>query len=267
MEDYKKLIRQTFDTVSKGYDNNNLRFFKTSSVSMLDFAELKGAESLIDVAAGTGNVAIEAAQRLKKGKVHATDLSEKMLEIIKEKSLKNSINNITFELNDLESLSHHASFDVATCAFGIFFIADMLNGLKIIKNNLKKGGKILLTTFNENFLYPLSSLFYERLESNGIPKNPTPWELINTPDKTINFMQQAGFKDIEIKREQHGYFLKDANAWWDVIWNAGMRRAVQMLPDDKKEDFIKNHLEEIQQLSTKKGIWMEVEVIFAKGVS
>ena len=70
MEDYKKIIRNVFDNVSKGYDNINLRFFKTSAISMLDFLGLNGGEFLLDVAAGTGNVAIEAAKRLKQfGKV------------------------------------------------------------------------------------------------------------------------------------------------------------------------------------------------------
>ena len=122
----------------------------------------------------------------------------------------------------------------------------------------------MLTTFHESFLQALSEKFYGRLEKYGIPQNPSSWQNINTADKTFELMNKAGYKNVEIKQEQHGYFLQNANDWWDVIWNAGMRRAFEMLPQEKRDIFLEEHFEEINNLKTENGIWMDVPVIFAK---
>ena len=265
MEDYKKIIQQTFNSVSQGYDNNNLRFFKTSAEQMADMLKLQGEEHILDVASGTGNVAMAVLDKLTRGMVHATDISEKMLEQLKKKASKNNHQNITFELCDMELLNKGPVFDVTTCGFGVFFIADMLNGLQKIKSNLKSEGRILITTFNENFLGSLRQLFYARLENNGIEMPPSPWEYINTPEKTQKLLAKAGYKDISITLGQHGFFLKDEQAWWDVVWNSGMQGAYEMLPKERREPFLKEHFEEISTLKTKDGIWMDVEVIFGMG--
>jgi len=46
-----------------------------------------------------------------------------------------------------------------------------------------------------------------------------------------------------------------------------MRRAFEMLPEEKREKFLEEHLDEINDMATEKGLWMDVEVIFAKGIA
>jgi len=60
-EERKAAIRSTFDSVAKGYDNPSFRFFSISAEQMAACLALKGDEHVLDVATGTGNVALQLA--------------------------------------------------------------------------------------------------------------------------------------------------------------------------------------------------------------
>ena len=53
-EERKQMIKETFNTVSEGYDNPALRFFEDSATHLAGYLKLKGSEHVLDVASGTG---------------------------------------------------------------------------------------------------------------------------------------------------------------------------------------------------------------------
>ena len=53
----KAIIKETFDAVAPGYDNDILRFFAESAKHLSDCLNLQGDERILDVATGTGNAA------------------------------------------------------------------------------------------------------------------------------------------------------------------------------------------------------------------
>ena len=67
------------------------------------------------------------------------------------------------------------------------------------------------------------------------------------------------------KSRNVGYCVDGAERWWDVIWNAGFRRLVSLLPEDARQRFKQEHLKEIEALETKDGIWLDVGVLYAVG--
>ena len=78
-------LQKLFDTVARGYDNPSLRFFHDSASVLADLLDLQGNERVLDVATGTGAVALELAPRLPDGNVTAIDLSAGMLDRAREK--------------------------------------------------------------------------------------------------------------------------------------------------------------------------------------
>jgi hypothetical protein len=65
--------------------------------------------------------------------------------------------------------------------------------------------------------------------------------------------------------EQLGYQLKDANEWWDVVWNSGFRGPVSQLAPEPLEQFKQEHLAEVSKQATSKGIWLDISSIFSVG--
>lgn len=47
----KAIVRQTFNTISDGYDGHALRFFSSSAQGMVSLLDLHGDENALDVAA------------------------------------------------------------------------------------------------------------------------------------------------------------------------------------------------------------------------
>jgi len=62
-----------------------------------------------------------------------------------------------------------------------------------------------------------------------------------------------------------GYFLKSETEWWDIVWNAGLRRFVTGLPEQEQARFREEHMAEVRQLGTGDGIRLDVPVLFTRG--
>lgn len=93
-EEYKFMIRQSFDEASSGYDTTAMRFFDDSAEHLVGCLPISGGEHILDVATGTGKTALAAARRLKSGHVTAIDLSDGMLEQAKKKAMGENLTNI-----------------------------------------------------------------------------------------------------------------------------------------------------------------------------
>lgn len=115
----KAMLKETFDTVSGGYDGGSLRFFPHSAQNMVSLLDLRGDEHALDVACGTGHASLAVAQKLSRGRVTGVDFSVGMLDQARSKAAARQISNVDFLERDMTALGFAAdSFDVALCAFG-----------------------------------------------------------------------------------------------------------------------------------------------------
>jgi ubiquinone/menaquinone biosynthesis C-methylase UbiE len=273
----KKFIKDTFDTVSASYDSEPLRFFVNSAKHLTGLLDLRGTEDILDVATGTGNVALHVAQYVPDGTVTGIDFSSGMLAQARKKAEEQKAHNVRFIELDMCSMNRNADqigqdggvsnakYDVAICSFGIFFADDMDAQIRTIADSVKPGGKIAITGFQEDYFQPLSSMMFDRLAGYGVDSPPLPWKTIANEHGCRDFLQRAGLYDIQIELANMGYYLKDETEWWNIIWNAGFRRHVSSLGPDKASIFKDEHLKEIATLKTDDGIWLDVGVVFAIG--
>jgi ubiquinone/menaquinone biosynthesis C-methylase UbiE len=266
-QERKSKIRETFNTVSDGYDKRALRFFADSANQLATCLGLKGDELLLDVATGTGSNALVFARHLPAGRVIGIDFSEGMLKQARAKANLASIQNVEFVEMDMQRLSFPDNqFDVATCAFGIFFVEDMESQLRQISDKVKAGGKLAVTSFYENAFLPLAELLVERLALYGIERPSLSWMRVATKEKIAALFESASLRQITIQRKNIGYYLRSADEWWDLVLYAGFRGLVNQLSPSQLEKFKEEHLAEIQNLATDEGIWLDVEVLFGIGV-
>src|SRR4029077_16928974 len=115
----------------------------------------KGA-SVLDVCCGSGASAIPAAQLVgAEGEVTGVDLAERLLKLAAEKAERLSLPNIHFQRGDLVSLDFPANrFDAVVCVFGIFFVPDMVAGVRELWQRVKPGGKLAITAWGGNLFEP-----------------------------------------------------------------------------------------------------------------
>jgi len=262
----KAMLKETFDTVSAGYDNNALRFFPESAKRLSALLDLQGDETVLDVATGTGHAALAVAARLPQGRVTGVDFSPGMLVQAARKADSLNVRNVEFLERDMQDLGFPAGrFDAAICSFGIFFAKDMDAQLSHIADAVRPGGQVALSGFQENYFHPLKDLMVKRLSGYGVEPPPPNWKRIATKAGCKELFAKAGMGNVRVELRNVGYFLGNADGWWEVIWNAGFRRLVARLPREDQERFKRDHLQEVAALATKDGIWLDVGVVFAIG--
>lgn len=146
----KQQVTKMFDTISGNYDGLNrvISFgidiqWRKKVVKMVHATR---PQSILDIATGTGDLAINLAQENKTANIVGLDISAGMLEVGKQKIAdKNLTNRIEMVLGDSEQLPFEdESFDSATVAFGVRNFEDLEKGLAEIFRVLKKGGTFVV---------------------------------------------------------------------------------------------------------------------------
>jgi len=167
-------IERMFDEIAGQYDflNHALSmgidksWRKKGILSLKEFAP----QRILDVATGTGDLALDAYRLLKPEKITGIDISEKMMAIGREKVAKAGLSEvINFEWQNCACLKLDSdSFDAAIVAFGIRNFEDLDKGLQEIRRVLHSGGRLMILELSSPEHFPMKQAY--RLYSGLIPK-------------------------------------------------------------------------------------------------
>ncbi len=262
----KAMYIKTFDTVASGYDNPAMRFFVESVPHLVDALDLSGNEKILDVGTGTGNAALVIAGRLPDGQVHGIDFSKGMLARAEAKRADLGLENLRFSEMDMQEIEFpDGFFDLVVCCFGLFFVENMTAQLCHMADKVAPGGRVAITSFGQKVFSPLADLFLECIERYGVERPPTTRKGADHPQKCRSLFEAAGLVDITVFEKDLGYYLPDADQWWEICWNAGFRGLIEQLPEDRKTAFRKEHLAEINALAERPGLWLNMRVLYTIG--
>ena len=168
----KKNIGALFDSIASSYDSfNHLlslnidRRWRRKAVRMM-----KPSDELLDVAVGTGDLAMEIAMQDKAVHVTGIDISKGMMDIgrrkVEDAGLKGRIS--FQEESALDMTFPDESFDAVTCAYGVRNFSDLDKGLSEMYRVLKPGAEMMILEFS----YPTNRIIrvlYDFFFSNLMP--------------------------------------------------------------------------------------------------
>ena len=150
-------VKAMFDRIARVYDRMN----SVMTAGMhhrwreraADLARVGPGSNALDVATGTGDLAIELARR--GAEVTGSDFAPAMLEVARRKAP-----GLTFEAGDALELSYpDGSFDAATVGFGARNFADLDRGLREMTRVVKPGGRVVVLEITTPQKPPLSWFF------------------------------------------------------------------------------------------------------------
>jgi demethylmenaquinone methyltransferase/2-methoxy-6-polyprenyl-1,4-benzoquinol methylase len=126
-----------------------------------DLAALAAGGRALDVATGTGDLALELARRVGPGgEVVATDFSERMLSLARDKAGGPGEARVRFETANALSLPYRDDeFDAATVGFGARNFSDLKLGLAEMTRVVRPGGRVVVLEITTPRRPPLSTFF------------------------------------------------------------------------------------------------------------
>jgi demethylmenaquinone methyltransferase/2-methoxy-6-polyprenyl-1,4-benzoquinol methylase len=216
-------VEQMFDHIAPTYDTLNHRLswdidkgWRRKAIKALRPYQ---PQSLLDIATGTGDFAILAAQMLHPQKMVGADISEGMMEIGRQKVKALGLDPIvTFEKEDCLHLSYaDNTFDAVTAAFGIRNFADLDTGLREMCRVLKPAGHLSIIELTTPVSFPMKQLFYlyshtvlpvyGRLiskDSSAYTYLTKTIEAFPQGERMIDILMKAGFAEASFRRLTYG---------------------------------------------------------------
>jgi len=216
-------VEQMFDNIAPTYDKLNHRLswdidkgWRRKAIKALAPYQ---PQTLLDIATGTGDFAILAAQMLQPKKLIGADISEGMMDIGREKVKALGLDNVvTFEKEDCLHLSYNNdTFDAVTAAFGIRNFADLDAGLREMYRVLRPGGHLSIVELTTPVKFPMRQLFhvyshtvlpvYGRLiskDTSAYSYLTKTIEAFPQGERMVEILKKAGFREASFKRLTFG---------------------------------------------------------------
>jgi demethylmenaquinone methyltransferase/2-methoxy-6-polyprenyl-1,4-benzoquinol methylase len=211
----KKQVEQMFDTISTNYDGLNRVISFGIDVKwrkkVIKMVSATNPEAVLDIATGTGDLAISLAKTGAK-RIVGLDLSEGMLAVGREKIADEKLTGkIEMIQGDSEALPFEDnSFDAITVAFGVRNFENLDKGLSEIFRVLKKGGifVILETSVPTKFPFKQGYNFYTKnllpLIGKLFSKDKVAYSYLSESaaafpygEKLNNILRKIGFIDVQ----------------------------------------------------------------------
>ena len=218
-----KQVEAMFDNIAPTYDQLNHRLswnidrgWRKKAIKAL--APYK-PQMMLDIATGTGDFAILAAQMLHPKKLIGADISEGMMAVGRQKVEQLGLADvISFEHEDCLALSYaDESFDAVTAAFGIRNFQNLEHGLSEMCRVFRKGGHLSIAELTTPVAFPMKQLFrvyshtvlplYGRLishDQSAYSYLTATIEAFPQGELMVDILQKAGFSKASFRRLTFG---------------------------------------------------------------
>jgi ubiquinone/menaquinone biosynthesis C-methylase UbiE len=205
--EFREGQRRDWDAASRGWrDWNELIDRSTQGVAerMVEMAQIKEGDRVLDVAAGYGEPSLTAARVVgPQGSVVATDLSAGMLDFGRERAAAAGLENVEFVESDAASLDlPEQSFDAALSRFGIIFEPDAEAAAARIRTFLRPGARMAIASWGPPDRVPFIAVpMMTAMKRLDIPPPPpgTPGPLSRpTPEAIGGLLEAGGFSGVEV---------------------------------------------------------------------
>ncbi len=161
-------------------------------------------DRVLDVGCGTGGPTRDIAHVATNGEVTGIDLSTRMLELARERSADEGLDNVTFVRGDAQVFPFEpAELDVAMSSFGSMFFSDPVAAFANISGGLHGGGTLALLAWralreNDWLMSLRGALAVGRELPMPPPDAPTPFALAD-PERVRTILGAAGFQSVELE--------------------------------------------------------------------
>lgn len=254
-----------FDRWGAQYDQDELHPRIVSL--LLDGVTIGEGCRVLDIATGTGHVALRAARLVgPTGDVVGIDISEGMLAEARRKAEAARLGNMRFVRADAERIEFAAeSFDFVLCSSALVLMTDIGAALKRWRNFLKPGGILAFDTPAKPF--GISDYAVEAAARHGV--HLSYGDAADTADKCRDLLQAAKLEPVSIRSVVAGSRLlplDEAVALYDDRVDHPAWRGIKDAPAAKRADIRADYIESITAASADRHIADDTALNFSVGL-
>ncbi|MGB3638143.1 MAG: methyltransferase domain-containing protein [Rivularia sp. (in: cyanobacteria)] len=260
LNEYKQQVADYFNARTN-YDGSE--FANRRANRFLELLSLEKGYKILDIATGTGLIAIPAAEIVgSQGKVVGVDIASALLSQAQKKIDALDLTNIELIEVDAEYLNFNEnSFDAVLCCSAVMVFQNIYAAFKDWYRFLKPGGIVAFNAYAETSL--MTPAIIQSCSNCGIAL-PNIHEPLSTVQKCETLLKEAGFRNIEVTTEQFGKYISvdDAKNIFDGNTWIHPENPLSKLPLEQKELLKAEFAKIMESLATDKGVWHDITTFF-----
>jgi SAM-dependent methyltransferase len=224
-DQYRAESRERWTGVARGWGAQRQRMRDASAPVtqwLLDALALAPGHTVLELACGPGEVGLAAVERVRPGgKLIATDTSEAMVALVRERAEQLAADDVEARVMDAEWIDlPAASVDAVVCRWGFMLLADPGASLVETRRVLRPGGRLSLAAWAGPEHNPWSSAIGMELVARGLFERPAPGEpgqfAWGEASVIAGQLQDAGFVDPRVETLAFTWEYADLDEWWDT---------------------------------------------------
>jgi SAM-dependent methyltransferase len=152
----------------------------------------------------------------------------------------------------------------------VFFLPDVVRGMREMHRVLREGGTVAFSTFTRDAFQPQGKITASRFGQYGIvrPSPPAASRMtLREPKHLLILLDEGGFRQGRVVRNPAGHALSTADEWWDFVWGNGhWQKELSRLEPETLMRLRTELLADIESLRTGDGIWLDTSALFGIGL-
>ncbi|MBR8827755.1 MAG: methyltransferase domain-containing protein [Gomphosphaeria aponina SAG 52.96 = DSM 107014] len=253
----------TYFNKRNNYDQEG-DFHPKLAARLIQHSQISQGQKILDMATGTGLVAIEAAKIVgEKGWVVGVDISPGMLSLAEKKILDAGLTNIELQQADALKIElPEKTFDWVFCCASLPYLENIPQALQHWQTFLKPGGRMGLCVFGET-AFIAGIILRQVAQKYGVFL--LSWnETTGTEEKCYQLLNNVGFQQVKVITEQFGGYISLAQAKkiWDNSLINPLCRPLQQISASELKQLQGEFFTELEELVTELGIWNDITTFF-----
>ncbi|MDX6697253.1 MAG: hypothetical protein QOE65_650 [Solirubrobacteraceae bacterium] len=244
LDTYRQDSRQTWDNMAPGWESHRewlLGFTAPLNEWIVERADPQPGDTVLDIAAGTGDLGFLAAERTDPdGRLITTDFAPEMIEAARRNGEAKGVENVEYRVLDAESMDlEDDSVDAVVSRWSYMLMADPAAALAETRRVLKDGRSaafVVWQTPDRNLWAAIPAM---TLVQRGHMPPPEPGApgifAMGEQDRVRELVTGAGFEDPQVEELTFEWRYDGERLWETLTSLAGpLARVVNGLPDDER---------------------------------
>ena len=226
LAEYRNVSHATWERMAAGWDRRRQWIWEASRAvgeQMVAKLDPKPGETILEVAAGTGETGFAAAARIgENGRLISTDFSAPMVDAARRRAGELGLSNVDFRVMDAERMDlEDRSVDGVLCRWGYMLMADPAAALSETRRVLRDGGRVALSVWGPPESNPWAAAPRRTLVAARHVSSPPPGEpgifAMAAEERIRELLAGAGFEEMEIEPVGSEWWFENFDDYWSFL--------------------------------------------------